>query len=403
MRKIWLVAATTYRQRVRSGVFLFLAFGLPALMALVAVVTVISMGGGGDDGPLQVGAVDAAGQLAWPGDGAIAQQDASMARYEDAQAAQAAFDAGEIEGYLVIPAGYLADAEPLTFYGRERPGPAQEAALTDLLRRGLQADASADLLARLDAPSRLTYSALEGGRQVAQGLPQVVRFVTPAALAIIFALAIFTGATQLGSAVVREKDQRAMEMVITSIRPRELVAGKVLGMSLLNLTQVAVWVGAGALAVTVAALSAPSAPQISIPWRAVIWGAALGASGYLFFAVIASGLGVIAGDAQQARQLAGFLGFVSLTPLYFMSPIMKQPDGPIAVGLSLFPLTSPTISLMRMVLTEVPSWQLWGALAILLLSLAAGTWAVARIFRAAMLLYGQTLRPAEVVRALRQA
>jgi len=89
---------------------------------------------------------------------------------------------------------------------------------------------------------------------------------------------------------VREKDQRSMEMIITSLSPRELVTGKVLGMTLLSLTQVAVWaLGAGA-AIGLAMLGVLEPQALSIPWRALLWGALLGVPGYFLYAVIAAGL-----------------------------------------------------------------------------------------------------------------
>jgi ABC-2 type transport system permease protein len=75
----------------------------------------------------------------------------------------------------------------------------------------------------------------------------------------------------------------------------------------------------------------------------------------------------------------------------------------LAIGLTWFPLTAPVVALFRLALTEVPAWHLIVSLVILLISLAASIWFVARIFRAAMLMYGQSLRPKQIWRALRQA
>jgi ABC-2 type transport system permease protein len=207
----------------------------------------------------------------------------------------------------------------------------------------------------------------------------------------------------MGSAVVREKEQRAMEMVITSISPRQLVVGKVLGMTLLSLTQVGVWVIGAVVGIGLALLGTLQIQDLSIPWSALLWAALLGIPAYLLYAVLGAGLGVIAGDKQQARQLAGLLGFFGMGPLYFMGALVGNLGGQLAVGLTLFPLTAPTIALFRMTLSEVPTWQLGASLAIILITLAASVWFVARIFRAAMLLYGQALQPREILRALRQA
>ena len=150
-------------------------------------------------------------------------------------------------------------------------------------------------------------------------------------------------------------------------------------------------------------LAAAGGQTLSIPWEAVIWATLLGVPGYFLYTVLASGLGIIAGDRQQARQLSGLLGFVGLSPLYFMGILINDLDSPLALGLTWFPLTAPTVALFRMALSQVPTWQLAVSLAILIASLVVSVWFVARIFRAAMLIYGQSLRPKQIWQVLRQA
>jgi ABC-2 type transport system permease protein len=241
------------------------------------------------------------------------------------------------------------------------------------------------------------------GESVAEGPALIIRVALPAVLAVLLALALLFTSSQLGAAVVREKDQRSMEMIITSINTSQLVAGKILGMTLLSLTQMVIWGGGGLIAVILLLWGDVNPGSISIPWDAVIWALILGVPGYFLYAIIAAGLGIIAGDTQQAQQLAGFLGFIGMFPFYFAGGLLGAPNSPAAVGLSLFPLTAPSFTLLRMALTEVPLWQLVASFGILVLCLGAGMWAVSRIFRAAMLIYGKSLKPKEIWRALSQA
>jgi len=271
------------------------------------------------------------------------------------------------------------------------------------MRRAMLPDEPAWTYDRLADPSKLTYVARDSGEEIAEGPAVAVRFATPLVLALVFAIAVFTGASQMGSAIVHEKDQRSMEMIITSLAPWELVAGKVLGMTLLSLTQVGVWAVGGGIAIGLALSGTVDVQTLSIPWEALMWALLLGVPGYFLYAVLASGLGVIAGDSQQAQQLAGVLGMLGLAPLWFLGLLINALDGPLAVGLTMFPLTAPMIGLLRMALVEVPTWQLITSLVILLASLIGSIWLVARIFRAAMLMYGQALRPRQILQALREA
>jgi ABC-2 type transport system permease protein len=398
VKKIWLMAMITYRRHIRSGTFLILTFGLPALMIIAGAIPVLSTLRGNLP---QMGYVDRTEQLSPVSQVRVEGTVVNLIRYENADAAMAALEQGEIDGYLVIPSDYFQGQAPI-YYGEEEPGPLVNEALTDFMRRAMLADQPDWVTERLADPSRVTYVARDSGEEVVEGPGVLVRVVTPVVLALVFALVVFTGASQMGSAVVQEKDQRSLELVITSLSPRELIMGKVLGMTLLTMTQIAIWATGAGIAIGLG-LAAAGGQAPSIPWEAVIWAALLGVPGYFLYTVLASGLGIIAGDRQQARQLSGLLGFVGLSPLYLMGILINNLDGPLALGLTWFPLTAPMIALFRMALSQVPTWQLGISLAILIVSLFASIWFVARIFRVAMLMYGQPLRPKQAWQVLRQA
>jgi ABC-2 type transport system permease protein len=399
MRKVWLIATTTYRRQIRSGTFLFLTFGLPVLMVIAGAIPFTRARGG--DLPA-AGYVDQTGRLAPVTQVPVEDITLTLTAYTDTGAAQTAFQRGEIAGYLVIPDDYF-QGQPAAFYAEEEPDGKLEEALTAFMRRAMLPDEPAWTLDRLADPSEMTYVARDSGEEIAEGPAVAVRFATPLVLALVFAIAVLTGASQMGSAIVREKDQRSMEMIITSLALRELVAGKVLGMTLLSLTQVGIWAVGGGIAIGLALSSPANVQTLSIPWEAPMWALLLGVPGYFLYAVLASGLGVMAGDSQQAQQLAGILGLLGLAPLWFMGLLINALNGPLAVGLTMFPLTGPIIGLVRMALVEVPTWQLITSLAILVASLIGSIWLVARIFRAAMLMYGQALRPQQLLQALLEA
>jgi ABC-2 type transport system permease protein len=398
MKKIWLMAKSTYRRHIRSGTFLILTIGLPALMIIAGAIPFLSTLRGNLP---RLGYVDQTEQLSPVSQVRVEGRMVNLTSYENTEAALAALEQGEIDGYLVIPSDYFQGQAPI-YYGEEEPGPRVNEAMTDFMRRAMLADQPDWVTERLADPSHVTYVARRSGEEVAEGPGVFVRVATPVVLALVFALVVFTGASQMGSAVVQEKDQRSLEIMITSLSPRELVMGKVLGMTLLTMTQIAIWATGAGIAIGLG-LAAAGAQALSIPWETVIWAALLGVPSYFLYTVLASGLGIIAGDRQQARQLSGLLGFVGLSPMYFMGILINNLDSPLALGLTWFPLTSPLIALFRMALSQVPTWQLGVSLAILIASLAASIWFVARIFRVAMLMYGQSLRPRQVWQALRQA
>lgn len=408
MKKMWLIATTTYRQRIRSGMFLILTFGIPLLMIVAGAIGFITARPDEGSVPESIGYVDQTGEFAPVEqvtlDEELIDLNATLrfARYSTLEAAKAAYLDGEIGGYLVIPEGYFG-GEAVTYYSDEDPGTVVEEGLRQFMQRSLLPGEPEWVFARLADPSTYTYVSQATGEAVAEGLGLIIRLATPAFLAMVFVLAVVFGTSQMGAAIIREKDQRAMEIVVTSLRPLELVAGKVMGMTLLSLTQFGIWTAAGVVALVLAFSDQLDLQGLVIPWSALLWGALLILPGYFLYALLAAGLGIIAGDTQQAQQLAGIMSLLGLAPIYILGPILSEPDGPLAVGLTLFPLTSPSVALVRMVFTDVPIWQLGSALALLLVALVITILLVTRIFRAAMLNYGKALRPREIWRALVQA
>ena len=399
MRKIWLIARTTFWRQVRSGTFLLLTFGLPAIMVVAGAIPILRE----TRATLPaVGVVDLSGETASLETFVYEGQSISIEAFKTIEQAERAYRAETIQAFLVIPEGYFQGERP-QFYAADAPSETLQRALESYLRQTIYSDQPDWVLARSDDPADFTYTSLESGVSVSEGPGLIIRIVTPVALGILFALSVFTGANQLGTVIVREKDQRAMEMIITSIRASELVAGKVLGMTLVSLAQLGIWTLGVALAFGLAFSGPLTFSPGMIHFRAIVWALILGVPGYFLYATIAAGLGIIAGDHQHARQLAGILGFVGMTPLYFAGVVASAPNSTLAIALTLFPLTAPTFGLMRMTLTGVPTWQLGAAAGIILLCLLAGVWVVARIFRAAMLMYGQRLNLAEVLKAVRSA
>jgi ABC-2 type transport system permease protein len=401
MNKIWLIAKTTYRRRVRSGMFLILTLGLPILMVIAGAIPVLQETRSGQEA-VNIGYVDQTGQMASISTISVEKTTLHLTSFRSQNEAQSAFQAGRITGFLVIPEDYFQGGST-TFYAEAEPSATIVTDLQQFMRKGMLPNQPDWVLERLSNPSEVTYVEQSTGVEIKDGPVFLIRILVPVGLGFLFALAVFTGASQMGSVVVREKEQRALEMVITSLAPRELIAGKVLGMTMLSLTQIGIWTVGGIVALLLALSSSLDLGRLSIPWNAVFWALILGVPCYYLYAVTASGLGIIAGDQQQAQQLAGILSFVGLTPLWFLGIVVQAPDGPLAVILTIFPFTAPMIGLIRMSLTNVPIWQLATGFGLIIAMLLASTWLVARVFRAAMLLYGKSLRPKELIQALRNA
>jgi ABC-2 type transport system permease protein len=393
MSKTWLVARLTYVQRVRSGAFLVLTFGIPILMIIAGAIPFLRSR---DPRMPIVGYVDESGRLPYVAMPDV-QVETEIIPYADRHAAQEALETEEIDGYLVIPTDYIAGERP-SYVAHEPPSEQLIADLETVLRSAMLANQPEWVRQRAGHIAHVTYVGVETDERITHGTSLLIRALFPIALAILLALVILSSVSQTGAAVVQEKEQRAMEMIITSLAPWQLVSGKVMGMTMLSMTQVAIWATGGVAGLVLMASGLENG--LSLPWHALIWAIVLGAPTYFFYAILAAGLGIIAGDRQHAQQLAGALGFLSMMPLWFGGMLISAPDGTLPVVLSLVPFTSPMMLLFRMAFTEIPAWQFVAAMGIVLICLAISIYAVARIFRVAMLLYGQRLTLAEIWRAL---
>jgi ABC-2 type transport system permease protein len=408
MKKIWLVTSITYRERLRSGMFLILTFAIPFLMIVAGAVGFFSASSREAEIPNTIGYVDQTGRLVGVAQVVVREElldideNLLFTAYPTLEAARQAYLQGQTGGYLLIPEGYFS-GDAVTYYTDDDPGVLVNEGLRLFLRRSLLEEQPEWVFERLGDPATYTYVNQETGETVAEGPGLVLRLAAPAFLAAVFVLAVLFGTNQMGAAIIREKEQRSIEMVITSLRPLDLVAGKVFGMTLLSLTQFAIWTLGAIVALYLAYSDRITLGDLPIPWSTLLLGVLLIIPGYFLFALLAAGLGIIAGDEQQAQQLAGIVSFLGLAPIYLLGAVLANPDSSLAVVLTLFPLTSPSVGLVRTAFTEVPVWQFVAAIVILLASLALSLIFVTRVFRAAMLNYGKALRPRQVWSALLQA
>lgn len=180
-----------------------------------------------------------------------------------------------------------------------------------------------------------------------------------------------------------------MEMILTSLRTEELMGSKLLGITLLSAIQLGIWLAAAAVALAIYWIGEGSGGFPALRWPVLGWGLLLGVPGYLLYAALAAALGILAGTREQARQTSGLLSMLAVAPLFLLTNVLGAPDGTMAVVFTLIPFFAPTVAFFRMMLTEVPSWQLWSAFALLWIAVGAALWVTARVFRLAALLYGQ--------------
>ncbi len=395
MKKIWVILRHEFLSIITKPSFWFGLLVVPIITGVV--FGVIALGSGlatfaaaerrRNEVPQPQGFVDLSGLM----NPAYLNQKTPLQPYANAAEAQAALQAGTIAGYYVVPQNFL-DAGDITFISTQF-SPLESEDKSDDFKRALRlslVQGDAELLKRIDEP-------LDIGKRESLAPKDKQRGAfgdfspLPFATCLLFFMVLITASSYLMQTVTTEKENRMMEVLMSSASPVQLLTGKVLGLGLLGLIQLALWLSS--------ALSIANNPIVAnfigvVQARAVAWSVLYFVLGYLIYACLMAGMGALMPGAKEANQYVFFIMLPLLVPLYLNSAITNQPDGPLALALSVFPFTAPVVMPMRLVSGDVPLWQLLLGLALLAVAVFGVIWATARVFRAQSLLAGSkpTLR-----------
>jgi ABC-2 type transport system permease protein len=433
MKRLLFIARFEFIRQISRRRYLFLMFGMPLLMVLL-------IGGSGlimalvllvDTTEQAVGYVDQAGIIPPEQDISLDTTTSSfdavaLYPYPTESKANEAFITGRIDAYVVIPPDYL-ERGVVTAYGYTSLSFESETSVKRLLRRSLLANEAEQAARRATFPmARLRHRLLKPeptpSAEVAghSDMPHTVTRVQPNnedtrqqawffPLVLMFGMmfwgTVFGSSSYLLQALVDEKENRTMEIVITSVTPEQLIGGKTLGLGVLGLTQLMVWLsyGLGPMALLAPFFEPLREGMTAITTSILPVATLFFVPSYFIYAGVIVAIGAMVTSVQEGQQLSSLLMLPAMAPIFLIGLIQANPNGPLAIALSLFPITAPLTLMMRMSLSEVPLWQSALSLAILLLSVVLVIGGAARLFRAGMLNYGKRIRVRDVLRRVARA
>jgi len=226
--------------------------------------------------------------------------------------------------------------------------------------------------------------------------------------AIIFMVLMYTTFFMYGfqnlRGVIEEKTSRIVEVIIASVRPTELMLGKIVGIGLVGLTQYLIWSVIAmnlSLPVIAGAMSTGEMGVPTIPVSMIVYFILFFLFGYFLYASIYTAIGAPFNTDQEAQQLAMVPGLFMVGCWAFYPAVLNNPNGTIAVFVSLFPLTAPLMMFLRTAVAEPPFWQVLLSMLILVLSTVGIAWAAGRIYRVGILMYGKKPTIPEILRWIR--
>lgn len=391
MRKTWLIFVHEYKRHVIKKSFLFGILSMPLFIGVMIFVGFLTAWLDYNNAP--VGYVDPYGILTSSKQVPAAKMDifpnVEVLPMDSEESARSAMDSQVIQAYFIIPENYLATGE-VTMIKNDKTGENVSDDFGEFLVYNLIQDKPVQVINRLTEGSNLIIRSLDGSREMSEN--NWLSIMLPVLSGVLFMIAVNISGGYLLQAVVEEKENRTMEIIVTSVSPDQLMTGKILGDLLVGLTQLAVWIIFVVIALQLVPTFIPMVeiPKIELSYLLLIIATLLPA--FVMISAAMGAIGATATESREAQQIAGWFTIPIMVPLWFITAIMLNPNGPISVGLSLFPLTAPIALPLRAMFTTVPAWQIVLVIAVLILLAIFSLWLSARVFRLGMLRFGKRVR-----------
>lgn len=322
----------------------------------------------------------------------------------------AALRSGEIEKLYVVPKDYVARGgvdsyvpEDASFgVGRSQSHESLERLLARSLLSGQVAP---DLVPRIEEPYLASASKSfslkrDGSIENFDMTARIARIAIPGVFALLFFMSVMISSGYLLQGVSEEKENRVIEIILSSVRPHQLLFGKLLGLGAAGLLQLAVWLTVATLATTLLAAAALAVLDFKLFSGCLVFFVL----GFLMLGSLMTGTGALGSNARESQQMAAIWSTLTiLPPAFTWIGILDAPNGALARTLGWFPLTSPIVMMLRLGTGQVPWWDVLVAIA----CLVAGVYVAVRIsgalFRLGLLMYGKRPGLREILRQLRHA
>jgi len=330
-----------------------------------------------------------------------------LIRVESEELATEELTEGALDEYFVIPADYVAAGTVARYTLAKElvPPPAVSSAIEGFLDSNLLAsEVPPELIGRVLTPTSIVTTTLTAEGTVAEDQGGFTNFIIPTLFGALLAIALNVSANYVLQSLGEEKENRLMEILLSTVTPSQLLTGKLLGRGAAGLLQVLVWAASIPLLLQLASAAIGGAVRaIQLTPGLLVLGVVYFILGYLLFAVVALGIAAVCSTVREAQGIAPLFTLAAVAPFWFISLLMFFPDSPIWVVFSIFPFTAPVTMMLRLGITGVPTWQMVASMAVLVASVLGGLWIAAKLLRIYLLMYGKRPRLREIVHALRAA
>jgi ABC-2 type transport system permease protein len=411
-----------YLERVRTKAFWISTLLVPLLMGAMMIIPALLAARGGAAATVAV--LDLSGRYAGPLAGKVAEilegeagdlkirlavQEPGADPEAAREAIKARVQAQEFDGLLVLPAGLPAEGEPeyvATNVAAFRVLMVLERAVNDVIVADRLEAAGLDPARVNELTRRVNLKTFKLGAKGEETRDQGQAFLLSYFLVLIIYMSVLMYGIYVMRGVLEEKSSRIVEIIVSAVRPFELMLGKILGIGAVGLTQMLLWSALGFALSAPAVLGAMGLAGIempSIPARLLVFFVIDFVLGFLLYGTLYAGVGAAFETEQDAQNFQGVITIFLVVPLVLIPLLMNEPDGTLAVVMSLIPFFTPILMFLRMTLTQVPVWQWAASLVLMVAAILAMAWLVGKIYRVGILMHGSKPKLADLVRWVKEA
>jgi len=402
MNKTLLIFRHEFRHMIKRKGFIILTLIVPVLALIgIGVFQLVST----DEPPLvetvTIGYVDEAGGF----DQYTTQGYIELVRFDTPGDATAALINGDVAEYFVIPSDYLLTGV-INRYTLERQletPPAIATGIKNFLTSNMLADkVPLETVYRIEYPLDLVTTRLTETGEVATEQGGYENVMIPFIFGLLLALSLQASTVYLVQGLGDEKESRLIEVLLSSVSPRQLLTGKVLGLGAAGLVQVVVWLASLPLLLNLASSTIGGFfSAIQLPANFLVLGIVYFILGYSLFAALSAGVGAISPSVREGQQLSMIYAMLVYVPLWFASLMFIFPNSPIWTVLTIFPITAPIAVMLRLGVADIAVWELAASLAVLVLSIILVMFLAIKAFRVYLLMYGKRPSWGEIIQSLR--
>ena len=423
MHKVWVIIRREFVERVRSKWFVIGTILGPVLMGATIVLPIVLVGQGGirrtivvvDATQAEVGrrVVELLGQAELIRATRVAAEPADVRRTADSLAPYVGLEA--IDGFLILTDATV-DSGRAEYRGSNAASLGDMRLLQGALRQVVVAErlrrlgVDPDVVTRADIPVALATVTIRGGEVT--GESGEATFFLAYVVWFLLYISIMLYGVQVMSSVVEEKATRMVEVLVSSVEPFRLLAGKIVGVGAVGLLQMSIWGVCGKLVLdyrvslvrllgsrgedAAGALAALAMPEVPVGMIFVSLSYFL--LGYFLYAAMFGAVAAMVNSEAEARQAQIPVVLLLMVPSVMMVGILAAPNGSLARVLSQIPFTSPIAMPVRWASAPVSPAELGASLALLVAAVLGTAWIAGRIYRVGILMYGKKPGLREIVR-----